>query len=101
VCLMAIVPPLIQTDGLAKDVGATTSMGQWLMASLLTLPFMGPLGIMIPLPVSVAMIAALIFALWFRPFLMRHLGGVTGDCLGFGVYVGQILILLAATATVP
>jgi len=101
VCLMAIVPPLIQTDGLAKDVGATTSMGQWLMASLLTLPFMVPLGIMIPLPVFGAVIAALIFALWFRPFLMRHLGGVTGDCLGFGVYVGQILILLAVAATVP
>ena len=38
---------------------------------------------------------------WFRRTLMRRLGGVTGDCLGFGVYIGQILILLAACATLP
>lgn len=98
VCLMAIIPPLVQTGGLAKDIGAQVDVPQWFASSLLTLPFMIPLGIMLPLPVFAACAATLIFTLWFRRYLMLHLGGVTGDCLGFGVYLGQILILLAATA---
>lgn len=101
VCLMAIIPPFIQATGLAKDVGVRTGIGQWLATSLLTLPFLMPLAIIMPVPLACAAIAALLFALWFRRYLMQHLGGVTGDCLGFGVYVGQILILLAATATLP
>ena len=101
VCLMAIIPPLVRTTGLAKDVGAQAGVGQWLWASLFTAPFMIPLGLAIPLPMLTAFAAALIFVLWFRHFLLRHLGGVTGDCLGFGVYAGQLLILLAATTSVP
>lgn len=101
VCLMTIVRPLAQTGGLAKDVGAQVGTGQWLAASLLTLPFMIPLGMMTPVPLFGALVISLIFALWFRRFLMRHLGGVTGDCLGFGVYVGQLLILLAGVSTLP
>lgn len=101
VCIMAFVPPLVLTSGLAKDVGGRTGMGQWMTASLLTLPFMLPLGMAIPLPTLIALAASLIFAFWFRHFLFNHLGGVTGDCLGFGVYVGQFLILLAATARLP
>ena len=101
VCLMAIIPPLMQTGGLAKDVGARTGIDQWLIASLLTLPFMVPLGLMVAPQTFAAIAAALIFALWFRRFLLQHLTGVTGDCLGFGVYVGQMLILLAANAALP
>jgi adenosylcobinamide-GDP ribazoletransferase len=100
VSLMVIVPP-IQATGLAKDVGARTSIGQWFAAVLLTLPFLMPLAMMMPFPVLGALAASLIFALWFRCFLLQHLGGVTGDCLGFGVYSGQILILLAANITLP
>ena len=101
VCLMAIIPPLAQTGGLAKDIGAQVGAGQWLAASLLTLPFMVPLGLMTPVPLFGALVISFIFAFWFRRYLMHHLGGVTGDCLGFGVYVGQLLILLAACATLP
>ena len=100
VSLMALVPPFAQSGGLAKDVGVQAGFGQWLAASVFTLPFMVPLAAAIPLPIFAAFVAALIFTFWFRQFLLRHLGGVTGDCLGFGVYVAQLLILLAATATV-
>lgn len=99
VCLMALVPPLVQATGLAKDVGERAGTRQWLAASLLTLPFMLPLVLTVPMPTLMAAATALLFAVWFRGHLLRHLGGVTGDCLGFGVYVGQLLILLAAAAT--
>jgi adenosylcobinamide-GDP ribazoletransferase len=66
------------------------------------LPFVIPLTIALPWPVAgAAAAAALLFILWFRRFLLLHLGGVTGDCLGFGVYTGQLLILLAAAASLP
>ena len=101
VCLMAIVPPLIQTGGLAKDVGARVRFGQWVAASLLTAPFMVSLGMARPWQLLGAVAFAVLFAFWFRRFLLRHLGGVTGDCLGYGVYVGQVIILLAATIALP
>jgi adenosylcobinamide-GDP ribazoletransferase len=100
VAIMATTPPLPQTDGLAKDVGARTAPLQGLAASLAVLPFMAPLAIVRGWPIAVALVVALLFLLWFRRFLLRHLGGVTGDCLGFAVYAGQIFILLAAVAKV-
>jgi adenosylcobinamide-GDP ribazoletransferase len=35
------------------------------------------------------------FVAWFRAYLLRRLGGVTGDCLGFSAYAGMILTTLA------
>lgn len=98
VAVMAIVPPYGQGNGLAKNVGAGTSAGQWVVASLLTLPFLLPLVAARLWPTVLGVVVAVFFLVWFRRFLLRHLGGVTGDCLGFAVYVGQILMLLAATA---
>ena len=84
--------------GLGKDVGARTSGTQWLVASGLTLPLIMPLVWSRAGPVCLGLGASALFLLWFHRFLLRHLGGVTGDCLGFAVYLGQILMLLAATA---
>jgi adenosylcobinamide-GDP ribazoletransferase len=100
VCLMMATPPLNATPGLAKDIGAKVSIMQWLVATLLTLFFMIPFGLASPQLMISAVFAAFLFILWFNRFLMRHLGGVTGDCLGFGVYAGQLIILLAATASI-
>ena len=105
VAIMATTEPFEPADrpsgGLAKDVGARTSITQWLAATGLALPFLLPLLLARPAATAAAICAAMLFLLWFRRFLLRHLGGVTGDCLGFAVYVGQILILLAATAQLP
>ncbi len=97
VAVMALVPPLSHTEGLAKDVGARSNLAQLAAASLLTVPFIAALGWMLPGPMIGGLAAAVIFLLWFRRFLLRNLGGVTGDCLGFAVYVGQLVMLLAAT----
>lgn len=105
VAIMATTDPFEPANrppaGLAKDVGGRTSFIQWLVATALFLPFLLPLLLARPTPIAAAIGAALLFLLWFRRFLLRHLGGVTGDCLGFAVYVGQILILMAATVQLP
>jgi adenosylcobinamide-GDP ribazoletransferase len=101
VWLMAIIPPLVQAGGLAKDVGAQASMRQLAIATLFAVPVVTPFAIVMPIAFGAVLGLSLLFTLWFRQYLLRHLGGVTGDCLGFGVYVGQILLLLAATASLP
>jgi adenosylcobinamide-GDP ribazoletransferase len=45
-----------------------------------------------------AVLAAFAFLLWFRPLLMRRVGGTTGDCLGFAAYAAQLLVLVATAA---
>ncbi len=96
VTLMAITPPLIQIGGLGKDIGAQVRLTQWGIASVLTLPFIALFAIAMPIPLLIAVAATLIFTVWFRKFVLQNLGGITGDCLGFGVYAGQLFVLLAA-----
>jgi adenosylcobinamide-GDP ribazoletransferase len=100
--MMATIEPFQPSgepaNGLGKDVGSRTSAAQWLAASGLTLPFIMPLVWSRAGAVCLGLGASALFLLWFHRFLLRHLGGVTGDCLGFAVYLGQILMLLAATA---
>lgn len=101
VLMMTIVPPLDQHDGLAKDIGQRPGLPILGGATLLTLPFLTPLAIMAPFGLLAGTGCIVLFALWFRQALMRRLGGVTGDCLGFAVYAGQLILLLCASAQWP
>lgn len=98
VLAMTIVPPLDQHGGLAKDIGQRPGPAILAGATLLTLPFLAPFAITEPAALMAGTGCVLLFLLWFRQSLMRHLGGVTGDCLGFAVYAGQLILLLCASA---
>ena len=101
VAAMAAIPPLDQGSSLAKDIGQRPGIGTVIAASLLALPFLAPLTLMRPLSVAIAVGAALLFVAWLRALLLRHLGGVVGDCLGFAVHAAGLILLLAASATWP
>ncbi|CAH0495244.1 adenosylcobinamide-GDP ribazoletransferase [Novosphingobium sp. CECT 9465] len=101
VVAMVIVPPLDQTGSLAKDIGQRPGLAILGGATLLALPFVTPLAMVAPGGMLAGTGCALLFLLWFRQALMRHLGGVTGDCLGFAVYAGQLIVLLCASAQWP
>ena len=101
VAAMVIVPPLDQADSLAKDIGQRPGIAILLGASLLLLPFLLPIAALAPAQAAAGVAAALLFLLWFRRMLLSRLGGVTGDCLGFAVYAGQLLLLLAVAARWP
>lgn len=101
VAAMVIVPPLDQPGSLAKDIGQRPGLAILSGASLLVLPFLAPLASIAPGALLVGTGCALLFLLWFRQLLMRHLGGVTGDCLGFAVYAGQLILLLCVAALWP
>lgn len=98
VVAMVIMPLLDQSGSLAKDIGQRPGVAILVGATLLLLPFLAPLASMAPAALLAGAGCGLIFLTWFRQLLMRHLGGVTGDCLGFAVYTGQLILLLCASA---
>ncbi len=101
VAAMVIIPPLDQRGSLAKDIGQRPGLAILSGATLLMLPFLAPLAAIAPAALLAGAGCAMLFLLWFRQLLMRHLGGVTGDCLGFAVYAGQLILLLGVAARWP
>jgi adenosylcobinamide-GDP ribazoletransferase len=93
--VMAMVPPVPQREGLAKDVGQiveTTGLARalmWVAPVLILALWLDWTGFVL------AVIASAAFLFWFQNFLMRRIGGVTGDCLGFAAYAVMILTTLA------
>ncbi len=101
---MAVVPKAVLSSppgvtGIASAIVDGTNWRSLAIASLVALPFIAPFAWLYPAAAIAALCASVLFQLWLCRFLRRHLGGVTGDCLGFAVYSGQVIVLLAATAT--
>lgn len=99
VMLMACVIPAPAGTGIAKDIAGGVGVRRLAFATLTALPPLAPLTFREPSMFVAALLSGLIFLLWFRALLIRRIGGSTGDCLGFAAYAGQLLLLLAATAT--
>jgi adenosylcobinamide-GDP ribazoletransferase len=96
--LMAVVPPAATGTGLAKDIASGVGPGVLALALTTALPAFVPFVLIAPAAALAGVAAGLGFVMWFRALLIRRIGGSTGDCLGFGAYAGQLLVLLAATA---
>ena len=95
---MVWVPSVSQRDSLSRDIGARMSYTDLSIATLASLPILIPLAILFPLRTAIALILLLLAALWFKRLVMRKIGGITGDCLGFIGYCGQLIVLLVAAA---
>lgn len=103
---LAVVPKALLgsppgVDGLAAAIVAGTGPRQLVVASLVVIPFVLPIAWLRPEAFGLALLGTAAFMVWFCRFLVRRLGGVTGDCLGFAVYAGQLIVLLSLTATWP
>ena len=96
--LMAWVPPAPAGTGLAKDIATGVGPRVLALALVTALPAVVPLLLVAPVAAMAGVAAGVGFLVWFRALLIRRIGGSTGDCLGFGAYAGQLLVLLAATA---
>jgi adenosylcobinamide-GDP ribazoletransferase len=85
---MAVVPPVAGRDSLSKDMGQEASLRTVLTAALLISPLF--LWLFWRAPMVTIMIALVlgVFVVWFQKLLVRRLGGITGDCLGFAAYAG-------------
>ena len=101
VVAMAAIAPTPRGEGLAKDVGAGIRARDVALAALTASPAVLAYVFMTPVAALFTLASGIAFLIWFRALVLRRVGGSTGDCLGFAAYVGQIIVLLTATATAP
>ncbi len=93
--VMAVVPPVPAREGLAKDVGQVADWGTFWRGVMWCAPVVLFALMFDFVGMAAAVLAIAAFVVWFRGYLLRRLGGVTGDCLGFSAYAGMILTTLA------
>jgi adenosylcobinamide-GDP ribazoletransferase len=96
--LMAFISPVPNHQGLAKDVGERIGWRELMVGAAFTLATAGASLVTRPLNGVVGLVAvATVTYAWGR-YVRGRIGGVTGDCLGCGCYLGQCLFLLTAVA---
>ena len=98
VATMVAVPPVPARPGPSRDVSGDVGRRRLIGAVLASVPALGAFAFVHPAALAGAVVAAALFLIGFRRRLLDRIGGSTGDCLGFAVYAGQLLFLLAATA---
>ena len=101
IAMRAIPPaPVDQpAEGLANTVGRALPTKVLVTAAITALPGLLPFALLAPFAFLFAVAGVAVFLVWFGRLLQRKLGGITGDCLGFAVYAGQLIVLLAASAS--
>lgn len=97
VTLAAILVPVGSGGGMAVRAGRMPG-GRLALALLLALPGTLPILWVRPGAVAIALLALAAMLWWLARFLMRRIGGSTGDCLGFAAAMGQLALLLAVAA---
>jgi adenosylcobinamide-GDP ribazoletransferase len=98
VLLMVAVAPVTNRESLAKDVGERVGWRELVGGSLTAVPGVVAFGWAAPLRTGVGWFAVGVATVVWAIYVRRRIGGVTGDCLGCGCYLGQCAFLLAATA---
>lgn len=97
VLLSALAPPPGES-GIAARTRSGTPGRRVICAVMVALPGIVPLALTAPLPVFGSVVVGAVFLSWARRFVIGRIGGATGDCLGFAAYMGQLALLLCATA---
>ncbi len=93
--IMSLVPPVPAREGLSKDAGQAADWKTFARAFMFASPVFAYAVWVDAVAAGVIVGVLAMFVLWFRSLLLRRLGGVTGDCLGFAAYAGMIVTTLA------
>jgi adenosylcobinamide-GDP ribazoletransferase len=96
--LMAVLPPLVDREGLARDVGSRIRPWDLVAGTVLAAPAVVWYAWLEPIRFGCGLAAVLLGAGAWAWYVRWRLGGTTGDGLGFACYLGQVLVLLAAAA---
>jgi adenosylcobinamide-GDP ribazoletransferase len=96
--MMALVPPLVDREGLARDVGSRMRLRDLAAGTVLAAPAVLWYAWLGPVRFACGLAAVLLGTGAWAWYVRRRLGGTTGDCLGLACYLGQIVVLLAAAA---
>jgi adenosylcobinamide-GDP ribazoletransferase len=96
VILSGLTPPA-SAEGLGASLGRL-SRTMFILAIVLACPGLAWIAWALPLHVAAGLGATIFFLFGLRRYLLRRIGGYSGDCLGLAAYAGQLLLLLACAA---
>lgn len=96
--MMTTIPPVPDREGLGKDVGERIGVRELLSGTLSAIPGGAGFGWPDPLRAGLSVLAVVFAVLLWGGYVRQRIGGVTGDCLGCGCYLGQSVLLLVAIA---
>lgn len=98
-CVMALLSPIPDRPGAVQDIGRL-GPGALLAGTILAAPGVALMALDMPIQLAAAVLVLLAGSVVFTLYLRRRIGGVTGDCLGFACFAGQVIVLLVATARI-
>lgn len=93
------LPPVEERTSLVRDIGEQIGQSEMILGTLLGGPGMVLMILKSPLRAGFMVFAVLVASFLVIRRVRRKLGGVTGDCLGFACYVGQVVALLVAAGS--
>ncbi len=96
--LMAFVPPVPNREGLARDIGERIGWRTVAAGSLLAIPGVATYILVEPVRCACAMSCVVVVVFGWGRYVRHRIGGITGDCLGAGCYLAQVVVLLVAAA---
>ncbi|PIE02443.1 MAG: adenosylcobinamide-GDP ribazoletransferase [Acidobacteria bacterium] len=95
---IGLLKPIASREGLAKEAGHNARWRDVFFAALLILPLLLVWGWCTPVKMALSLICTAM-ALWLvLSKIRKHIGGITGDCLGMICYMTQVIVLLVCAA---
>jgi adenosylcobinamide-GDP ribazoletransferase len=99
IMLMVTTPPIESRESQAKDVSGMQTFHTLWRSALWSLPLWIGWIIIQPAIAGLGLLAMLGMLVWYRRKILRRVQGTTGDLLGCGAYLSQLVILISATAS--
>lgn len=94
--LMLYTPYIVQKESKMTAISSSIPAKSLWFLLLPCLPFVWPLGLA---AASQILLGLLLFQFIFRAYLIKRIGGYTGDCLGGAQQLNELLILIIAVST--
>jgi adenosylcobinamide-GDP ribazoletransferase len=94
--VLAWLPPVPARESLTRDLAPQVGLRAVAAGTFLAMPGVVLLALARPVQLLLALLVLVVTTWWFAGYVRRRIGGVTGDCLGFACYLGQVIVLLIA-----
>lgn len=98
--VMAWLPPVPDRASVSRAIAQQVGLRDLALATFLAAPGVVLMGLAMPIGLLGAFLSLVVTGLLFSRYVRRRIGGVTGDCLGFVCYLGQVMVLLVAAARI-
>lgn len=98
--VLAWLPPVPDRESVTRDLAQQVGLRDVAAGTFLAVPGVVLLALVMPVQLLLALPVLVVTTWLFTGYVRRRIGGVTGDCLGFACYLGQVVVLLIAAAPI-